>query len=176
MRPWSGITPTKNKNPRHGGGSIDKSKNFGYSNSTRALPVDGSPCGSYKEVTVIWGDLAVTSLFLSICLTRAISATTNIQKAKSSVHVIIATTPSLLTGGVRSSPPKRGNRLPRHGSATNRITHISAIGNPSAPNYPFSGSRKVLLQQQQTVSVPSVTGFCSYHTPEGKDKGELKKF
>lgn len=39
---------------------------MGYSNSTRALPVDGSPVFTYKEVTVIWGDWAVTSLFLSI--------------------------------------------------------------------------------------------------------------
>ena len=44
--------------------AIDKPPLLGYTERTRALPVDGTPRVVYKEVTVIWGDLAVASLFL----------------------------------------------------------------------------------------------------------------
>ena len=56
----------------------------------------------------------------------------SIQKAKSSVHVTIAATPFLCDRGCQKFTPERGNRLPWHGSAINRISHISSIVNASS--------------------------------------------
>lgn len=63
----------------------------------------------------------------------------SIQKAKSSVHVTIAATP-FLDRWCQKFTPERGNRLPWHGSAINRISHISSIVNASAGICRYGGS------------------------------------
>jgi len=59
-----------------------------------------------------------------ICTIREISAMMNIPKAKSSVHVITSTTPSLCGSGARSLPPQMGEPPTVTGSTGSRISQI----------------------------------------------------
>ena len=75
---------------------------------TRALPVDGSPVFTYKEVTVSLGGLAVTSLYLSILFHQGDECNykhTESEKLRPCNH---CSHPLSFSGGVRSSPPKEG--------------------------------------------------------------------
>ena len=98
----------------------------------RALPVDGSPVFTYKEVTVIWGDLAVTSLFLSILFDQGDKCNNEHAKSEKLRPCNHCNHPLAFVWGCQKFTPERGNRLPRRGSAENRITHISVIVNAAA--------------------------------------------
>ena len=112
--------------------NIDKGKNLGYSNSTRALPVDGSPSGTYKEVTGIWADLAVTSLFLSILFNQGDKCNNEHAKSEKLCPCNHCDHPLAFVWGCQKFTPERGNRLPWHGSPTNRVTLNLPIVNTSA--------------------------------------------
>ena len=63
--------------------------------------------------------------------------------------------PPFLIGGVRSSPPKRGNRLPWHGSAVNRITQYSSIVNTTAVICRCGGSWAACAARFQNGILPA---------------------
>lgn len=98
----------------------------------RALPVDGSPVFTYKEVTVIWGDWAVTSLFLSILFDQGDKCNNEHAKSEKLCPCNHCDHPLAFVWGCQKFTPERGNRLPWHGSATNRITLNLPIVNTSA--------------------------------------------
>ena len=128
---------------------------MGYSNSTRALPVDGSPIFSYREVTVIWGDWAVTSLFLSIPFIKGDNCDNEHTKGEKLRPCNHCDHPLAFVWGCQKFTPERGNRLPWHGSAVNRITQYSSIVNTTAAIFHYGGSWAACAARFQKGILPA---------------------
>ena len=106
------------------------------------------PIFSYREVTVIWGDLAVTSLFLSIPFIKGDNCDNEHTKGEKLRPCNHCDHPLAFVWGCQKFTPERGNRLPWHGSAVNRISQYSSIVNTTAGICRYGGSRKALKPQR----------------------------
>ena len=123
----------------------------------RAMPSDRRfpPVGAYKEVTGIWGDLAVTSLLLSIPFFQGDNCDNEHTKGEKLRPCNHCNHPLAFVWGCQKFTPERGNRLPWHGSAVNRITQYSSIVNASAGICRYGGSWVACAARFQNGILPA---------------------